>query len=224
MITGTAQRISELQQNIESVIRGKSEAVHLAIVTLLAGGHLLIEDVPGVGKTTLAQTIARCLDCSFQRIQFTSEQDIFFTRTVEAAGRIVGVPLLLAFIPTSIAGPSGTKLNIPHREYWLAPERREATLDGLLADFSLAHLRRSSALALSGGKPGEQIDVGHGRGLMEELGRRNVNDLETALTRGRARSWLKANPVKPEGKPEGAAPAKLEVKSDASPAAKEAKL
>ena len=41
---------------------------------------------------------------------------------------IVGVPLLLAFIPTSIAGPSGTKLNIPHREYWLAPERREATL------------------------------------------------------------------------------------------------
>jgi hypothetical protein len=84
------------------------------------------------------------------------------------------------------------------------------------------------ALALSGGKPGEQIDVGQGRGLMEELGRRNVNDLETALTRGRARSWLKANPVKSEGKPEGktegAAPAKLEVKSDASPAAKEAKL
>src|SRR5262249_9192752 len=57
----------------ESVIRGKSEAVHLAIVTLLAGGHLLVEDVPGVGKTTLAATIARCLDCSFQRVQFTSD-------------------------------------------------------------------------------------------------------------------------------------------------------
>lgn len=73
LITATARRISELQQTIESVIRGKSEAVHLAIVTLLAGGHLLVEDVPGVGKTTLAQTIARCLDCSFQRIQFTSD-------------------------------------------------------------------------------------------------------------------------------------------------------
>lgn len=73
MITGTAQRIGELQQTIESVIRGKSEAVHLAIVTLLAGGHLLIEDVPGVGKTTLAQALARCLDCSFQRMQFTSD-------------------------------------------------------------------------------------------------------------------------------------------------------
>src|SRR5262245_45043391 len=58
---------------VESVIRGKSEAVRLAIVTLLAGGHLLVEDVPGVGKTTLAHTIARCLDCSFQRIQFTSD-------------------------------------------------------------------------------------------------------------------------------------------------------
>ncbi len=73
MITTTTHRLSELQQTIETVIRGKSEAVHLAIVTLLAGGHLLVEDVPGVGKTTLAHTIARCLDCSFQRIQFTSD-------------------------------------------------------------------------------------------------------------------------------------------------------
>lgn len=73
MITGTTHRLRELQQAIESVIRGKSESVHLALVTLLAGGHLLVEDVPGVGKTTLAQAIARCLDCSFQRIQFTSD-------------------------------------------------------------------------------------------------------------------------------------------------------
>ncbi len=73
MITTTSHRLRELRQTIESVIRGKSDAVHLAVVTLLAGGHLLVEDVPGVGKTTLAQTIARCLDCSFQRIQFTSD-------------------------------------------------------------------------------------------------------------------------------------------------------
>ena len=73
MITTEIQRITELQQAIESVIRGKSEAVQLAIATLLAGGHLLVEDVPGVGKTTLAQALARCLDGSFQRIQFTSD-------------------------------------------------------------------------------------------------------------------------------------------------------
>ncbi len=73
LITGTIHRLRELQQTIETVIRGKPEAVHLSIVTLLTGGHLLVEDVPGVGKTTLAHTIARCLDCSFQRIQFTSD-------------------------------------------------------------------------------------------------------------------------------------------------------
>lgn len=73
MITSTIDRLHELQQTIESVIRGKSEAVRLAIVSLLSGGHLLVEDVPGVGKTTLAQTIARCLAGSFQRIQFTSD-------------------------------------------------------------------------------------------------------------------------------------------------------
>jgi MoxR-like ATPase len=67
------ERIELLQATIERVIRGKPEAVRLAIVTLLAGGHLLVEDVPGVGKTTLAHALARALDCSFQRIQFTSD-------------------------------------------------------------------------------------------------------------------------------------------------------
>src|SRR5256714_382314 len=68
-----AERIELLQAAIEQVIRGKPDAVRLAIVTLLAGGHLLIEDVPGVGKTTLAHSLSRALDCSFQRIQFTSD-------------------------------------------------------------------------------------------------------------------------------------------------------
>ncbi|HET9789487.1 MAG TPA: AAA family ATPase, partial [Pyrinomonadaceae bacterium] len=67
------ERIDRLQCAIETVIKGKPEAVRLSIVTLIAGGHLLVEDVPGVGKTTLAQTLARALDCSFQRIQFTSD-------------------------------------------------------------------------------------------------------------------------------------------------------
>jgi MoxR-like ATPase len=68
-----AEKIALLQSAIETIIRGKPEAVRLAIVTLIAGGHLLIEDVPGVGKTTLAHALARALDCSFQRIQFTSD-------------------------------------------------------------------------------------------------------------------------------------------------------
>jgi MoxR-like ATPase len=66
-------KINGLQAAIEQVIKGKPEAVRLAIVTLIAGGHLLVEDVPGVGKTTLAHALALSLDCTFQRIQFTSD-------------------------------------------------------------------------------------------------------------------------------------------------------
>jgi MoxR-like ATPase len=65
--------ISQLQDAIETVVRGKREAVRLALVCLLAEGHLLIEDVPGVGKTTLAHSLARVFDCTFRRIQFTSD-------------------------------------------------------------------------------------------------------------------------------------------------------
>ncbi len=67
------EKISLLQNEIERVIKGKSETVKLALVALLAKGHLLIEDVPGIGKTTLANALARALDLSFQRIQFTSD-------------------------------------------------------------------------------------------------------------------------------------------------------
>src|ERR687898_349987 len=68
-----AEQIERLQSAVETVIKGKPEAIRLAIVTLIAGGHLLVEDVPGVGKTTLAHALARALDCNFQRIQFTSD-------------------------------------------------------------------------------------------------------------------------------------------------------
>lgn len=65
--------IKQLQNKIDSIIRGKSDAVRMSIVTLLAKGNLLIQDVPGVGKTTLAFALAKAIDCSFQRIQFTSD-------------------------------------------------------------------------------------------------------------------------------------------------------
>jgi len=67
------KRARALQENLALVIKGKEKIIGLAVTALLAKGHLLIEDVPGVGKTTLARAIARSINCSFQRIQFTSD-------------------------------------------------------------------------------------------------------------------------------------------------------
>lgn len=67
------QIIYALQQNIAKAIVGKEEAIEYALIALLCKGHVLIEDVPGVGKTTLASALARSLDCSFKRIQFTPD-------------------------------------------------------------------------------------------------------------------------------------------------------
>ncbi len=66
-------RLPQLEAAVGAALRGKAEAVRLALVCLLARGHLLIEDVPGVGKTTLAQALARSVRCEFHRLQFTSD-------------------------------------------------------------------------------------------------------------------------------------------------------
>jgi len=68
-----ATRANAIEQSLRSIIRGNDEIVRMALVCVLARGHLLIEGVPGVGKTTLAHALARALDCGFQRIQFTSD-------------------------------------------------------------------------------------------------------------------------------------------------------
>ncbi len=66
-------KLTDLEAALASAIRGKAEVLRLSLVCLLARGHLLIEDVPGVGKTTLAQALARSVDCRFHRLQFTSD-------------------------------------------------------------------------------------------------------------------------------------------------------
>jgi MoxR-like ATPase len=71
--TTSKDKIFALRASIGTIIKGKKETIDLAIVALLAEGHLLIEDVPGVGKTTLGHALARSLNCDFHRIQFTSD-------------------------------------------------------------------------------------------------------------------------------------------------------
>lgn len=69
----SSHTIQAIQDSIALVIKGKTRVIEMSVVCLLARGHLLLEDVPGVGKTTLAHSLARSLDCSFKRIQFTSD-------------------------------------------------------------------------------------------------------------------------------------------------------
>ena len=65
--------LQEIRDNVSKVLVGKTEPVDLLLTALLCRGHALIEDVPGVGKTTLAQSFARSLDLAFRRIQFTPD-------------------------------------------------------------------------------------------------------------------------------------------------------
>jgi MoxR-like ATPase len=66
-------RFRAITDNIEQVIQGKRDTIGLVVNCLLSGGHVLIEDVPGVGKTLLAKSLARSIDCTFQRVQFTPD-------------------------------------------------------------------------------------------------------------------------------------------------------
>jgi MoxR-like ATPase len=72
-IKGAKESLDRLRTSMRQTIKGKDDVIEQVLVCLVAGGHLLIEDLPGVGKTTLAYTLARSMDCAFSRIQFTSD-------------------------------------------------------------------------------------------------------------------------------------------------------
>ena len=72
-LSGFQTTFERIAENVERTIQGKGEAIRLTLVALLAEGHVLLEDVPGVGKTMLAKSLARSLDCTWSRIQFTPD-------------------------------------------------------------------------------------------------------------------------------------------------------
>lgn len=73
MVSQVSQAAARVKENIGRVLVGKGEAVELTLAAVLSGGHILVEDVPGIGKTTLARALAGSLDCAFRRIQFTPD-------------------------------------------------------------------------------------------------------------------------------------------------------
>jgi len=72
-ISAAKEMVERMRANMRQTIKGKDEVVEQVLVCVVAGGHLLIEDLPGVGKTTLAYSLARSMDCDFSRVQFTSD-------------------------------------------------------------------------------------------------------------------------------------------------------
>src|SRR5947208_16115915 len=99
------RKLAELETAVGTAIRGKSEVVRLSLVCLLARGHLLLEDVPGVGKTTLAHSLARAVSCRFHRLQFTSDMlpsDVLGVKTYNdhaQAFEVTPGPILIHFLP-----------------------------------------------------------------------------------------------------------------------------
>jgi len=125
---------TQVIENVEKVIIGKREAVELTLIGLLAQGHLLIEDVPGVGKTMLARAIAKSIGCSFRRIQFTPDMlpsdvtgvSVFNQKTLEFEFR--PGPVMAQIVLTDEINRATPKTQSALLE---AMEERQATVDGI---------------------------------------------------------------------------------------------
>jgi MoxR-like ATPase len=125
---------SKISDNVEKVIIGKRDVVELTLIGLLAQGHLLIEDVPGVGKTMLARAIAKSIGCSFRRIQFTPDMlpsdvtgvSVFNQKTLEFEFR--PGPVMAQIVLTDEINRATPKTQSALLE---AMEERQATVDGV---------------------------------------------------------------------------------------------
>ncbi len=128
------QAARRLQDNMALVIIGKGETIELLLTALLSEGHVLLEDVPGIGKTTLAKALARSLDCSFQRIQFTPDLlpgditgvSVYSQKTGEFEYR--PGPLLAQIVLADEINRAGPRTQAALLE---AMEERQVTVDGV---------------------------------------------------------------------------------------------
>lgn len=126
--------IQKVVENVEKVIVGKTEAIHLIIIGLICRGHVLIEDVPGTGKTVLAKSLARSVGCSFKRIQFTPDMlpsdvtgvSIFNQKTSEFEFR--PGPIMAQIVLTDEINRATPKTQSALLE---AMEERQVTVDGV---------------------------------------------------------------------------------------------
>ena len=100
-ITSAQELVEKIVNNVEKVMVGKREALELAVIAFISQGHLLIEDAPGVGKTMLARSLAKSINCSFKRIQFTPDMLPGDITGVSIYNQKIGTPVIS---PGSISG------------------------------------------------------------------------------------------------------------------------
>ena len=181
-ISSTVQPFAEcVIANIERVIVGKRDTVELAVVGLLCQGHLLIEDVPGVGKTMLARSLARSLGCSFSRIQFTPDMlpsDITGVSIFNQASRQFEFrpgPVVAQIVLADEINRATPKTQAALLE---AMEERQITVDGVtrpLPRHAAGSRWRSAA---------DDLEAGYGlwfrRGLHYRQGQRGARDQQVA--------------------------------------------
>ena len=131
--------LQKIAANVERAVQGNAEAVRLALVALCARGHLLLEGVPGVGKTSLAQALARSVELSFARIQFTSD-----LLPADIVGATVFDPRAVSF--SFRPGPIFAQVVLAD-ELNRAPPRMQSALLEAMAEASGVHRRRDAAAA-----------------------------------------------------------------------------
>ena len=132
LVGQSADTLAALRRTVATALRGKDEVVELALACVLAQGHLLLQDVPGVGKTTLASALARALGGTFSRVQFTSDllpADITGNNVLQAGGVFAFRPGPL-FANVVLADEINRTTPKTQSALFEAMEERQVTVDG----------------------------------------------------------------------------------------------
>ena len=150
--------LKKIIQNMESVIVGKRRAIELALITLLSDGPLLLEDVPGVGKTTLGKALAQSVQCSFARIQFTPDT---------LPGDVIGMSMYqmqtgkFSYVPGAVMNDMGESVELADRmlaQVYALLRERNIIPNAVQEQMLTSHVRAMAHRSVTG-EPLPEVDA-----------------------------------------------------------------